>query len=40
VLHTDVQMNNEKGRVVLLSMWDIFWGNISLLVKEMMWQKS
>ena len=40
VLHTDIQMNNEKGRVVLLSMQDIFWGNISLLVKEMMWQKS
>jgi len=40
VLHTDIQMNNEKGRVVLLSMRDIFWGNISLLVKEMMWQKN
>jgi hypothetical protein len=34
VLHTDAQMNNEEGRVVLLSMRDVFWGEYFLIGKR------
>lgn len=39
-MQTHKWIMREEGRVVCLSMRNVFWRNISLLVKKMMWQKS